>query len=190
MFYKIIWGFISIIYAPFFRKFSFPSHIGLPLFTKGLNRVSVSSRVRIYPGLRIETHGNGSIIFEKNISIGQNFHITSGGNLIIGSNTTIAGNVFVTNINHNYREINKHIMDQEMLVSETKIGENCFIGFGVAIQAGTILGKQCVIGSYSVVKGEFPDYSVIVGSPAKIIKRYNIDTQKWEKTRPNGSFFQ
>ena len=83
-----------------------------------------------------------------------------------------------------------YVSSYATVLNDNQIGENCFIGFGVAIQAGTILGKQCVIGSYSVVKGEFPDYSVIVGSPAKIIKRYNIDTQKWEKTRPNGSFFQ
>lgn len=68
-----------------------------------------------------------------------------------------------------------------MNIKETKIGENCFIGIGVAIQAGTILGKQCVVGSNSVVRGEFPDYCVIVGAPARIVKKYNFETQRWEK---------
>jgi acetyltransferase-like isoleucine patch superfamily enzyme len=188
MIYKLLWGFISLCYAPFFKKFTFPSHIGTPICTIGLKRVVVSRRVRILPGVRIETYANGSILFEENISIGQNFHITSAGNLIIGANTTISGNVFVTNIDHDYKEIGKHILDQKMIVSETRIGKNCFIGFGAAIQAGTTLGNQCIVGASSVVKGNFPDYSVIVGIPGKVIKRYNAVSQRWEKTNANGEF--
>ena len=67
------------------------------------------------------------------------------------------------------------------MVKETTIGENCFIGMGAAIMPGTVLGKQCVVGANSVVKGTFPDYCVIVGSPAKIVKKYNQHTQIWEK---------
>lgn len=185
---KLIWGFLAILYAPFFKKFSFPSHIGVPIFTYGLKRVIIRKRVRIMPGLRIETHKNGSIIFENNVSIGQNFHITSAENLIIGADTTILGNVFVTNIDHDYQEIGKHILDQQMIVKETKIGKNCFIGYGAAIQAGTVLGYQCVVGANSVVRGNFPDYSVIVGSPARIVKRYKLETKTWDKTNPDGSF--
>lgn len=188
MFNKLIWGFLSLLYAPFFKKFLFPSHIGIPIFTYGLNEVSIAKRVRIMPGLRVETHKKGSISFKENVSIGQNFHITSAGDLIIDSNTTISGNVFVTNIDHDYQEVGKHILDQKMIVKETRIGKNCFIGYGVAIQAGTILGNQCVVGANSVVRGVFPDYSVIVGAPAKIVKRYNIESEIWEKTKPDGSF--
>ena len=49
------------------------------------------------------------------------------------------------------------------------------------IQSGTILGKQCIVGANSVVRGQFPDYCVIAGNPAKIIKKYNFNTRKWEK---------
>ena len=75
-----------------------------------------------------------------------------------------------------------------MIIKETKIGENCFIGIGAAIQAGTILGNHCVVGANSVVKGIFPDYSIIAGVPAKVIKRYNIQSGLWEKTNPEGAF--
>ena len=52
---------------------------------------------------------------------------------------------------------------------------------GAAIMAGTVLGKQCVVGANAVVRGTFPDFCVIVGAPARIVKKYNPDTQKWEK---------
>ena len=79
-------------------------------------------------------------------------------------------------------------MEQPTIELNTKIGENCFIGFGVAIQAGTILGKQCIVGSNSVVRGTFPDYCVIVGAPARIVKRYNPETKLWQKTDKEGNF--
>lgn len=50
---------------------------------------------------------------------------------------------------------------------------------GVAIQAGTILGEQCIVGANSVVRGTFPDYCVIAGVPAKIIKIYNKESGEW-----------
>lgn len=190
MFYRIWWGVITIFYYPFFKKIYFPSYIGVPIVTSGLNRVIINKRVRILPGLRMETYNKGSIIIEENVSIGQNFHITSAGNLLIGSNSTILGNTFITNIDHDYQEIGIHVLEQDFKVSETKIGKNCFIGYGVAIQAGTILGYQCVVGANSVVRGVFPDYSVIVGVPAKVVKRYNLETKTWERTNPDGSFFK
>jgi len=188
MLYKIYWGFLALCYSPFFRKFTFPSHIGVPIFTYGLKRVTVKKRVRIMPGVRIETHKKGTIVFEEEVSIGQNFHITSAGSLVIGNNTTISGNVFVTNIDHEYSKIGVHILDQSMIVKETCIGPNCFLGFGVAIQAGTKLGRHCVVGASSVVRGTFPDYSVIVGIPARVVKRFNLETKVWEKTNADGSF--
>lgn len=186
MLYKLFWGFLTLFYAPFFKKISFPSYIGIPIFTLGLKRVSVGKRVRIFPGLRIETHQDGRIVFEDGISIGQNFHITSGGqgHLVIGKNTTISGNVFITNIDHDYQSLGQHILKQKMIVKDTRIGSYCFIGYGVAIQAGTVLGKQCIVGAHSVVRGEFPDYSVIVGIPARVVKRYNPISKQWDKVNP------
>ena len=55
------------------------------------------------------------------------------------------------------------------------IGENSFIGAGAVILPGTKIGKFCIIGAGSVVKGNIPDYSIVVGNPCKIIN----DTRKF-----------
>lgn len=178
---KVLWGIRALYYKIFFRKFLFPSYIGRPIFLLNSKNVTIEKKVRIFPGARIECHLNGKILIEENVSIGQNLHITSGGNLVIGKNTTISGNVLITNIDHDYQELDIHILKQKLIIKETKIGENSFIGYGVIIQAGTILGKQCIVGANSVVRGVFPDLCVIAGNPAKIIKKYNISTKKWER---------
>lgn len=180
--HKFFWALRGIVYKLFFRHFGNLSYIGKPVSIVGKRNIYVGNRVRIYPGARMEALGTGKIEINENTSIGQNFHITSGDErLVIGRDTTISGNVCITNIDHDYREIGKHILKQKHMVSTTKIGENCFIGFGAVIQAGTVLGKQCIVGSNAVVRGTFPDYCVIVGVPGKVVKRYNAGTGNWER---------
>lgn len=129
----------------------------------------------------MEAIENGIIEIGDNTAIEQNVHITSRGGVQIGNDVTIVGNVCITNIDHQYEDISKSVLNQETKVTDTKIGDGCFIGFGAVIQAGTILGTHCIVGANAVVRGDFPDYSVIVGAPARIVKRYNTENGKWEK---------
>ena len=67
-------------------------------------------------------------------------------------------------------------------MDEVFIGSNCKIYNNVVILPGTKLGNHCIVGANSVVrKAEYPDYSIIVGNPAKIVKKYNFISSKWEK---------
>lgn len=179
---KILWSINLFLRRPFFKKIGVLSYMGPTVSLLGTGRISIGNRVRIYPGARMETHDSGEIIIEDECSIAQNFHVTSGKNkLIIGEKTTISGNVFITNIDHEYRNIDEHIMNQPMIYKETIIGKNCFIGFGASIQAGTVLGNHCIVGTNAVVRGIFPDYSVIVGVPARVVKHYDEVSGEWIK---------
>jgi len=186
---KLFWILNAFFLRIYFKKIGNYTYIGKTIFVIGGKRVSLGNKVRIFPGLRIETHLDGKILIDNDVSIGQNFHIISANEeLKIGAHTTLSGNVFVTNIDHDYEAIGIHILKQKYISKNTLIGENCFVGYGAVIQAGTILGKQCVVGANSVVRGIFPDYCVIVGAPAKIVKRYNSTSNKWEKTDNSGNF--
>jgi acetyltransferase-like isoleucine patch superfamily enzyme len=145
----------------------------------GIKKAFIGKRVRIFPHMRLEVHGEGQLVIHDNVVIGQNFHITCGDRVEIGSGTLITADVMVTDIDHDYSVINMSIVEQKNITSPTVIGENCFIGMGARIQAGTILGKQCIVGTNSVVRGEFPDYSVIVGIPARVVKQF--DGKQWVK---------
>jgi acetyltransferase-like isoleucine patch superfamily enzyme len=117
MIYKIFWILRAIVYKPFFKKFSFPSYLGKPIYLKGTTKISLGKRVRIYPNARMEVHGkDAEIIIEDNVGIGQNFHIISGGKLKIGTGTTIAPNVFINNMDNDYQEIGVPILEQIEIV--------------------------------------------------------------------------
>lgn len=179
---KIMWMIRAVLCKCVWGHVGWLSYIGKPISIRHGKNVNIGSKVRIQPGMRLETYGNGTVKIENNVSIGQNFHVTSTENEIsIGSGTLITGNVFITNIEHGYEDIHADMFHQSFKNRKTKIGNDCFIGFGAGIQAGTVLGNHCVVGANAVVRGSFPDYCVIAGVPAKIIKKYNSDTKIWEK---------
>lgn len=180
-FFKLAWVARGFFYKIFFNQFSMPSYIGPPAFLFGTRRMFVGRRVRIFPGLRAECHGNGQLFFHDNISIGQGFHIIASGELHIGSGCLISGNVFVTDTDHTFEDIDVPVFEQTDRICQTRIGENCFLGIGVRIQAGTNLGKGCVVGANSVVRGNFPDHCVIVGAPARVVKRYDPASGQWTR---------
>ncbi|MFE8154116.1 acyltransferase [Brenneria goodwinii] len=179
--FKFSWAFRAFIYKLVFGRFAMPSYIGPPIFLFGTRRMFIGKRVRIFPGMRSECHGSGRLFIHDNVSIGQSFHIICSGELHIGVGCLISGNVFITDTDHTYIDASRPVFEQPNVISKTDIGENCFIGIGARIQAGTILGKGCVVGANSVVRGHFPDYSVIVGAPARVVKRYNPSTSIWER---------
>lgn len=183
---KYLWALRAMLYNFYFNKVGKFSYIGKPLFIYGAKKITLGERVRIYPHVRLETHGSGEIIIGNNVSVGQNLHMSAGMKMYIGDNTTISSNVLITDIDHNFSELDIHIMEQSLIIKETKIGNNCFIGSGAKILPGTVLGKQCIVGANSVVKGVFPEYCVIAGAPAKIIKQYDFNLNRWIGVKNNG----
>lgn len=65
-------------------------------------------------------------------------------------------------------------------IREIKIGKNVFIGMGAIILPGTTIHDNVVIGAGSVVRGEIPSDSIVIGNPGKIIGNLTEKTQKWE----------
>lgn len=179
---KLIWAARAVLYKCLFNHVGTPSYIGKPCFIEGRKRISIGSRTRIFPGIRIEAIGTGEVFIGENVVIEQNVHITSmNSKLVIGNDSTLAPNVFISNVEHDYSDTSKSVMDQGHVLKDTVIGDGCFIGYGAAIVAGTVLGKHCVVGANAVVRGVFPDNCVIVGVPGRIVKRFDSNTNRWEK---------
>jgi acetyltransferase-like isoleucine patch superfamily enzyme len=157
--------------------------------------ICLNENVFIHRNARIEgveTYENinytPEIVLDDNCSIQQNVHITCAERIYIGKDTAIAANVTITDIHHPYDDINLPIEKQKLSVSPVHIGNECKIYNNVVILPGTQIGKHCTVGANSVVSGVIPDYCVVVGLPAKIIKRFNFDTGKWQKTDKQGNF--
>ncbi len=107
-----------------------------------------------------------TIYARKGIEIGEN--------TAIGGNTKILDNDFhpIEAETRNKLLADKNGGDSDLVSSKPiKIGKNCFIGCNAIILKGTELGDGCVVGAGAVVSGKFEAGSVIVGNPARCIRK-------------------
>lgn len=120
-----------------------------------------------------------------NIFIGNRTRIGIGSVLIgpinIGDDVRLAQNVVITALNHNYEDVSKPISEQGVNTEQVYIGDETWIGANTVILPGIFIGKHCVIAAGSVVTKNITSNSVVAGNPARIIKRYNRENEKWER---------
>jgi acetyltransferase-like isoleucine patch superfamily enzyme len=109
--------------------------------------------------------------------------------LEVGKSVMLADKCYLSDNLHAYEDVTLPIIHNPMKVpGEIVIGDHSWLGENVCVFGDVKIGKHCVVGAGSVVMESIPDYSVAVGSPARIIKRYNPETQTWQKTDKDGNF--
>ena len=121
------------------------------------------------------------------VGLSDNVHITCINSVTIGSGTLIGSRVIVTDNSHGvYRGDGQSAPDtvpmQRKLHSPAAvvIGRNVWIGDGVAVLPGATIGDGAIIGANSVVTGMVPAGVIAVGSPARIVRRWNEASGIWE----------
>lgn len=122
---------------------------------------------------------DSKLIIGKGCNIGRFNEIYSTKSIILEDKVLTAERVYISDNLHGYADPEVPIMDQPIVQNNTvTIGEGSWIGAGVAIM-GANIGKHCVIGANAVVTHDIPDYSIAVGIPAKVIKKYDFILKKW-----------
>lgn len=109
------------------------------------------------------------IIIGDNTYVGPRVVLGAAGTLKIGSNCQIGANVNFIAENHSFKGDGR-ISEQGVNRQGINIGNDCWIGNNAIILDGVCLGNSCVVGAGSVITKSFPDNSVIVGNPAKLLK--------------------
>ncbi len=110
------------------------------------------------------------ITIEREVQIGRNFFISCTRSVEIGRNVTISERVFIGDNNHSFSHREVPIMQQPNKAGiPVVVGRGSWIGAGASLLPGTRLGRNSVVGTLSVVKGEFPDHAVIGPEPAKLL---------------------
>ena len=116
------------------------------------------------------------IVIGREVQIGRNLMISCTKLVEIGRNVTISERVFIGDNNHSFSHPDVPIMQQPNKAgTPVFVGNGSWIGAGASLLPGTRLGKNNVVGTLSVVKGEFPDHAVIGPEPAKLlfVKRHD-----------------
>lgn len=142
----------------------------------------------MFQAVQIENNPPPSILIGRNIRIWSNVQISATQKMTIGNDVVLSANSFITDSAHPYEDISHAPRYNKLkLLSEVEIGDDTWIGRN-AIVSGCKIGKHCVIGANAFVTKDVPDYCVVVGCPARIVKRFNSNTAQWEKTDKDGNF--
>jgi len=165
-----------------------------PLRVKGKG-ISIGKHCRIQEGTWLECNPLTDnpyprLIIGNNCIIGHYNEIYSTSSIIIEDNVLTADRVYISDNLHGYADIDLPVVRQPIVQNgSVRIGDGSWLGVNVCVM-GAKIGKHCVIGANSVVNSDIPDFCVAVGAPARIVKRYNPHTQKWEKTDNQGNIIE
>lgn len=164
--------------------------LGHPLEVINSKYVTVGKNVRIKKGVRLNCYDRfAGISLHPNLNIGDgviinyNCCIFCTDKISIGKDTIFAEGVFISSENHGMNPDSDVPYHAQPLVSApVHIGEGSWVGERAIILPGANIGKKCIVAAGAVVvRGDYPDYCILAGVPAKIIKRYNFETKNWEK---------
>ena len=110
--------------------------------------------------------------------IGRGSSIVAHRSIEIGDDVWTGHNVYITDMNHGYENVDLPISVQNQPETPVTIGNGSWLGHGVVVLPGAQIGRHVVVGANSVVTSKLPDYSVAVGAPARVI-RVHDDEQGW-----------
>lgn len=123
---------------------------------------------------------NPKILVGEGTWIGKHCSIAAINKVEIGKNVLFAGHVHITDHSHGYEDISMDVRSQPLTCKGPVIIEDdCWLGFSCEILSGVHIGKHCVVAARSVVTKDIPDYCIVAGNPAKVIKKYNEKTHEW-----------
>lgn len=188
-------GFMRLVYNTIRTRLFYPRAkiIRFPIDFRGLKYIEYGNGFTTGKSCRIEAYplDNRSI----SVKIGENFqmndhvHITGVSRVEIGNNVLIASKVYISDLSHGSYQGNEHDSHPDSIPKERPlfskpvlIEDNVWIGEMVTVLPGVTIGKGSIIGANSVVSKDIPEFCIAAGNPARVIKRFNLEQNKWERT--------
>jgi acetyltransferase-like isoleucine patch superfamily enzyme len=131
-------------------------------------------------GCKIRVHEGAVRIGAKTV-LGQECTISAFQHVAIGRECVVADRVMLIDFDHGVVEVERPIRLQGIYKRAVKVGNNCWIGYGVCVLRGVTVGDNCVLGANAVVTKDVPDNAVVAGIPARVIRmREAPRTLRWE----------
>ena len=138
--------------------------------------IAIGRNVLIRKGARLEAVGSDSgagpkLVIGDGTAIQFYFHCGAAGRVTIGRNVLVGGRVYITDHDHSYDEPDLSARESPRLkIAPVEIGDGAFLGEGCVILKGVRVGKRAVVAANAVVTRDVPDFTVVAGVPASVVK--------------------
>jgi len=145
------------------------SQFPINLFIGDNANINIGHSVFIGGGVNIIVKQKAHFSIGSNTYFTSDSHIEVVNSIIIGDNCAVSWGVTI--IDDDHHQIIYEAPPQKIAIPSVEIGNKVWIGCNVTILKNTIIGNNSVVAAGSVVKGVFPDNSLIAGNPAKLVKQ-------------------
>ncbi|GAC1308769.1 MAG: hypothetical protein NVSMB16_05070 [Acidimicrobiales bacterium] len=138
----------------------------------------VSLAMGMHPDEPLQVPGGVVLSVGDRCMIGRGTSIVGRCGIDIGDDVTTGPNVYITDHNHTYDDLDIPIGRQWPAEEAVSIGAGSWLATGVVVLPGARIGRHVTVAAGSVVRGTIPDHSVIAGAPAKVVRRH-VEGQGW-----------
>jgi acetyltransferase-like isoleucine patch superfamily enzyme len=188
-------GLVSLVLDLFITRLWFPRCrlMRRPLYIRGRRWIVLGPGFTCGRGLRIDALGDAStnrplIRIGSDVAMNDYVHIGAVESVTIGDRVLIASKVFISDHDHgSYGKGGVHSdprvapAERQLSASPVVIEDDVWLGEFVSVLAGVRIGKGAIIGTMSTVTRDIPPYCSAVGSPARVIKKFNFTDGLWER---------
>ena len=156
--------------APLYQHRAFSAKIygSVRMDTPPYRRFSIGKR-SVVESFSCINNAVGDVVIGDYTRIG--LHCTVIGPVTIGNHVNLAQGITVSALNHNFEDTRLRIDEQGVNTSEIIIDDDVWIGANAVITAGVHIGRHSVVAAGAVVTKDVPEYSVVGGVPAKVIRK-------------------
>ncbi len=120
-------------------------------------------------------NGKPTLTIGDGTYIGRFVQINAWQDVTIENNVLIADRVLISDADHNYKDPSVPIISQgDAFKGRVWLSSGCWIGIGAVILPGVRVGVNSVVAANAVVTQDVPDYTVVGGIPAKVIKKVSV----------------
>lgn len=135
----------------------------------GYGRLILGRWVHIGDENRLRCHEGTMRVGDKCV-FGRDNTVNGYLDIEFGEGTIVADWVYICDFDHVMENIHVPIKDQGIVKSPVRIGPDVWVGTKVSVLRGTTIGRGSVLAAHAVVRGEVPEYSVVGGIPARVLK--------------------
>ena len=135
------------------------------------------------PGEPLDPAAPPIITIGDRCNIGRGSSINGRVRVVVEDDVTTGPNVYVTDHNHRYDDLELPIGRQWVNEAPVRIGAGSWLATGVVVLPGADIGRHVTVAANSVVRGTIPDHCVIAGAPAKVVRRY-VEGEGWDPPMP------
>jgi acetyltransferase-like isoleucine patch superfamily enzyme len=163
----------------------FPSaYIASDVLLIGVVRMRLGANVAIGSGSWLNVNDRKSrpegLVIGDNCFIGKRNFFSVGRSIILRDYCLTALNCAFIGSSHRYHDpMSVYMTTGVTLDANIYVGVNCFFGYGSQVIGNVRIGHGCVIGAGAVIRDDIPPFSLAVGNPARVIKRFDFSSRQW-----------